>query len=193
MFILSCHIFVGVGICYKDLRDVAGEWNSTSKHENGSSHGFRGEALAATRILSSMTVTSKTGDCRSTYVKSFIKNEDNAGELCSEVNLSSSVIARSGTRVKVWHLFEGLPARRKAMRPNTEMIRVKEFVQRLSILYHDVDWLLVDERTGKIIMKLDVRPSVSARFSVFHGLQIQQKMKVNNTSSILCVNRRCTL
>jgi DNA mismatch repair ATPase MutL len=171
-------IFVGVGICYKDLRDVAGEWNSTSKRENGSSHGFRGEALAATRTLSSMTITSKTGDCRSTYLKSFLKNEDNAGDDCSEITLSSTAIARSGTKVKVWHLFEGLPARRKAMRPNTEMIRVKEFVQRMSILYHDVDWLLIDERTGKTIMKLEVRPSVSARFSVFHGQQIQHKMKV---------------
>jgi DNA mismatch repair ATPase MutL len=130
-----------------------------------------------------MTVTSKTRDCRSTYVKSFLKNEDNSGDCCSEINLSSTAIARSGTKVKVWHLFEGLPARRKAMRPNTEMIRVKDFVQRMSILYHDVDWLLVDERTGKTIMKLEVRPSVSARFSVFHGQQIQHKMKVNNTSS----------
>lgn len=139
-------------------------------------------------MLSSMTVTSKTGDCRSTYVKSFLTNEDNAEESYSEINLSSTAIARSGTKVKVWHLFEGLPARRKAMRPNTEMIRLKEFVQRMSILYHDVDWLLVDERTGSIIMKLEVRPSVSARFSVFHGQQIQQKMKVPNTSYIFFVS-----
>lgn len=111
-------------------------------------------------------------------MKSFLKNEGNATESSCEICLSSSAIVQSGTKVKVWHLFEGLPARRKAMKPNTEMIRVKEFVQRMSILYHDVDWLLVDERVGKILMKLEPRPSVSARFSVFHGQQIQHKMKV---------------
>lgn len=171
---------LGVGICYIDLRDKAGEWNSTSKSENGSSHGFRGEALAGTRILSSMTVTSKIADCRSTYVKSFGQQGGYAEQDHCTLKLSSSPIAHSGTIVKVSQLFSGLPARRKSIRPNVEMLRVKEFIQKMSILYHDVGWLLIDNCTDKIILKLELQPSVSARFSVFHGQEIQCRMKVCN-------------
>ena len=153
------------------MRDKSGEWNATSKYENGLSHGFRGEALAATRMLSSMTLTSKTVDCRSTYVKSFEHDK-------LTLKAATTGIIGSGTIVSVMQLFDRLPARRKSMRPNVELLRVKEFVQRMSILYHDVAWVLIDDSTGKIVMKLKPQASVSARFSAFHGQQIQLKMKV---------------
>lgn len=153
------------------MRDKSGEWNATSKYESGVSHGFRGEALAAIRMLSCMTLTSKTAECRTTYVKSFEMGKSN-------LRAASSGIIGSGTKVSVMQLFDRLPARRKAMRPNTELLRVKEFVQRMSILYHDVGWLLIDDSTGKIVMRLKPQASVSARFSAFHGQQVQIKMKV---------------
>lgn len=158
-------------MCYSDLRDKVGEWNSTSKTEDDYSHGFRGEALAAIRELSFMSITSKTGDSRSTYIKSF--NTDN----CT-IKLSLSTVLQSGSSVKVQQLFSQLPARRKAMKPSTEMLRVKEFMQRMSILNHDVIWLLRDDFSGKTVLKLLPQLSVSARFTEFHGHQVRSLMKV---------------
>lgn len=91
---------------------------------------------------------------------------------------SSIPIVSSGTRVGVRQLFENLPARRKALRKNLEIFRVKEFIQRMSILYHDVSWLLVDANSAKTIFKLQSQPSVSARFMHYHGQQGLHKMKV---------------
>ena len=158
-------------MCYSDLRDKVGEWNTTSKSQAGYSHGFRGEALAAIRELSVMSITTKAADSPSTYMKSF--DEDN----CT-IQLSSSTVLQSGSSVKVQQLFSQLPARRKAMKPSTEMLRVKEFIQRMSILNHDVTWLLRDEFTGKTLLKLLPQLSVSARFTEFHGNQVRSLMKV---------------
>ena len=97
---------------------------------------------------------------------------------CSVLMKASIPIANSGTRVRVRQLFEKLPARRKALRGNLEIFKVKEFIQRMSILYHDVSWLLVDAHSAKTIIKLESLPSVSARFMHFHGQQGLHKMKV---------------
>lgn len=159
------------------MRDKTGEWNATSKFENGISHGFRGEALAATRVLSSMTVISKTAESGSTYKKSFDQQGNQEFDKRT-FGLSRSSIIGCGTRVTAHQLFHRLPARRKSMRSSIELLRVKEFVQRMSILYHDVGWVLIDDSMGRVIMKLKPQVSVSARFAAFHGQQIQSKMKV---------------
>lgn len=175
--IFPCYETTGAGICPTDLRDKTGEWNVTSKYESGISHGFKGEALAATRVLSSMTVTSKISECSLTYVKSFNHHDHYELDKCT-FELSRSHIVDSGTRVAVWQLFKRLPARKMSMRPNSELIKIKEIVQRLSIIYHDVGWILVDDSIGRVIMNLKPQESVSARFSAFHGQHMQSRMKV---------------
>ena len=164
------------------MRDKTGQWNSTSKHENGVSHGFRGEALAAIRMLSNLTVSSKAANCSSTYMKTFEERGTDICNDCSVLAKSSIHIANSGTRVRVRHLFENLPARRKALRRNLEIFKVKEFIQRMSILYHDVSWLLVDANSKKTVTKLQSQLSVSARFMHFHGQQVLHKMQVRTQS-----------
>ena len=178
-----CYDTTGSGICPTDLRDKTGEWNVTSKHESGISHGFKGEALAAIRVLSSMTVTSKVSECPSTYVKSFNHHDHYELDECS-FELSRSHIVGSGTRVAVWQLFKRLPARKLSMRPNSELMKIKELVQRLSIIYHDIGWILVDDSTGRVIMNLKPQESVSARFSAFHGQHMQSRMKVGMKTSL---------
>lgn len=175
-------MILGVGIDYTDLRDKVGEWNSTSKHEKGLSHGFRGEALAAARVLSTMTLTSKTEDCDRTYTKLF-RELGNCDEKihCNMTTASNSLILHSGTQVTIWQLFDRLPARRKSIQPHVEILRIKEFVQRMSMLYHDVGWLLINATTKKVLMKLVPEASVCARFSSFHGQEIQNKMKVRQS------------
>ena len=129
-------------------------------------------------MLSSLTVTSKATNCSSTYVKTFEEQGPDMDQDCSILMKSSTPIVNSGTRVRVRQLFENLPARRKALRRNLEVFKVKEFIQRMSILYHDVSWLLVDENSAKTIIKLQSQPSVSARFMHYHGRQGLHKMKV---------------
>lgn len=150
----------------------------TSKLENSISHGFKGEALAAIRVLSSMAVTSKTSESCFTYIKSF-DHHDNYELDKRTFELSRSHIVGSGTRVAVWQLFKRLPARRMSMRSHIELTKIKDLVQRMSILYHDVGWILIDDSTGRVIMNLKPQESVSARFSAFHGQLIQSKMKVS--------------
>lgn len=125
-----------------------------------------------------MTVSSKAANCSSTYVKTFEERGTDMYRDCSVLMKASIPIANSGTRVRVRQLFEKLPARRKALRGNLEIFKVKEFIQRMSILYHDVSWLLVDAHSAKTIIKLESLPSVSARFMHFHGQQGLHKMKV---------------
>lgn len=159
------------------MRDKTGEWNSTSKYEENLLHGFRGEALAAIRALSIMTVISKTRDCKLTYAKSF-RYDHETGQDYSCLKSSSSSLTTSGTKISVSELFERIPFRRKSVRTNIEVLRVKEFIQRISVLYHEVGWLLIEGATEKVIIKLAPQESVSARFAAFHGQTSQYKMKV---------------
>ena len=124
-----------------------------------------------------MTVVSKTAESSSSYKKSFEQQGNQEFDKRS-FGLSRLSIVGSGTRVAAQQLFYRLPARRKSMRSSVELIRVKEFVQRMSILYHDVGWVLIDDSIGRVIMKLKPQVSVCARFAAFHGQQIQSRMKV---------------
>jgi DNA mismatch repair ATPase MutL len=129
-------------------------------------------------MLSSLTISSKAANCSSTYVKTFEESGTDMDQDFSNLMKSTIPIVNSGTRVRVKQLFENLPARRKALRRNLEIFKVKEFIQRMSILYHDVLWLLVDANSAKTIIKLHTQPSVSARFMHYHGQQGLHKMKV---------------
>jgi DNA mismatch repair ATPase MutL len=130
-----------------------------------------------------MTVTSKTKDCESTYTKSF-RHDHGTEQDYSSLKCSISSLTTSGTKISVCELFERMPFRRKAVRTNIEVLRVKEFIQRISVLYHEVGWLLIDGSTEKVIIKLAPQESVSARFAAFHGETSQWKMKVSQSNDL---------
>lgn len=130
-----------------------------------------------------MTVTSKTKDCKSTYTKSF-RYDHSTEQDYSSLKSSNSSLTMSGTKISVCELFERMPFRRKFIRTNIEVLRVKEFIQRISVLYHEVGWLLIEGSTKKVIIKLAPQESVSARFAAFHGETSQWKMKVWHIDNI---------
>lgn len=86
--------------------------------------------------------------------------------------------AKYGTSIAVYNLFHNLSVRAKAMRADVEMAYVKDFMRRMSVLHHSINWLLVDKSKDRIIFHAPSHSSVAKRFISLHGLDVFLRMTV---------------
>jgi len=83
-----------------------------------------------------------------------------------------------GTTIFVQDLFYNLPVRRKASKGNNELLKVREFVQRMSILHYGISWVCVDTSCNRILFKCYPNSSVSSRLGSLYSTTIVRSMKV---------------
>ena len=133
-----------------------------------------GEALGSLSIISKMEIMSKIKYTEITYLKDFSTNKI--------YKISSPVIQNCGTIVNLCDLFYNIPVRRKSLRPQIEIIKIKEFLQKISMIHHDISFKLVDVSNDKIIWEQPSDLSVASRFSTYHGISILKNTKEVHTS-----------
>lgn len=158
-----------------------GQWHETSKFIDTSSYGFKGEALAAISMIANVEITSKSRMLpRKTYAVNINQGNYLSLPVCDRLS--------QGTTVKVTGIFESLPVRQISSRISIELNRIKEFVQKMSMLHHSISWLLVDSgmiSTGtlspirrRMLYQSSSQPSVASQFIRCHSRNLFQTLKV---------------
>ena len=95
--------------------------------------------------------------------------------------------AKHGTSIAVYNLFHNLSVRAKAMRADVEMAYVKDFMRRMSVLHHSINWLLVDKSKDRKIFHAPSHSSVAKRFISLHGLEVFLRMTVYTSTTFICM------
>ena len=142
---------------------------------------MKGEALAALRSISeSLEITTRQINCSYHMKKKFKYISENHQE---EISMSKCIDDKIqfGTKVIVSNLFFNLSVRRKSIKTELEINLIKDFIVKMSILHHHIEWLLVEEqdRRKKVICELPSESSVSNRFTSLHGITLRQQMEVS--------------
>jgi DNA mismatch repair ATPase MutL len=180
-------MLLGHGISRKDL-DFLGEWNYTSKqrikqsqhqsHPQLSFYGFKGNTIASLKEISkSVEIISKINETTSAYAKLM---SGSGGS--SAVSHSSSEIQKIpsfsdvGTIITVKELFCNLAVRKKSLSFLSEIIKIKEFLSKISLLHHSVDFRLIDVRQQSALLHLPSRTSVLSRAVSLFGQDFVSKM-----------------
>ena len=165
----------GHGIYQYDMvtRGLLGQWHVSSKQNSGSfSFGFRGEALAAIKSVSELTLISKTRGGRT--VKQAFGNPQTVSFDENELDLLSGFAC--GTVCIAEKIFEQLPVRRRIMRANTEIARIREFIHKMAILHHKIGWTLDIANNRKSLLSLYPDSSVASRIAEIADPSILTKM-----------------
>eukprot|EP01041_Mallomonas_annulata_P006438 gene6438-13012_t len=158
----------GQGIPFKSLNKNVCEWNQTTNiSTNSSAYGFKGETFAALQMISKLEILTKTKHEQQGHMKSFI----------TDSMTTIKFPLKSGTIIKLTDLFYNVPVRRKTMRTNIELMKIKYFIKNISILHHNVSFTLFDQPTNKVLLKLIPDVSVAARISTLHTSTLLCKMK----------------
>jgi DNA mismatch repair protein MLH3 len=147
-----------------------GKWNYTSKGAKfgaSDSFGFRGEAIAAISSISTFGVTSK-------------KNSACVSSGAAPIYFANGIQGVSGTIVRAGNIFGNMVVRQSAMRAPKELSRIKEFLQKMSLLHHCVSLSLrqVISTRGdmKTVLEQPAQESVSSMFRQMHGSDVVSKM-----------------
>ena len=175
------------------------ELESNDSAEDGSS-GMKGEALASIRQLLYLEIQSKQANGE--IVTKKLDHNAPAQLLRSAVSESSRQGGRWSnshrTLVKVSSLFYNLPVRRKVMRPDVEINHLKEFVQHMSVLHHNISWTLTScdlsppsgsntipaTSSAKVLLRLGSQVSVAKRFLSLHG--VESMLNLQEVSHSVC-------
>jgi DNA mismatch repair ATPase MutL len=88
---------------------------------------------------------------------------------------------RQGTIVLCQNIFGSLPVRQKSLNRMGEMMKIKAFVQNMSVLHHPVEFSVCSTETGRnssdgLILFLVPLRSVAARISYLHSAALLAKM-----------------
>lgn len=105
-------------------------------------------------------------------------NTSGPGEVKIEKIADAQNTAKHGTSIAVYNLFHNLSVRAKAMRADVEIGCIKDFMRRMSVLHHSINWLLVDKSKDRVIFRAPSHSSVAKRFISLHGLDIFLRMTV---------------
>ena len=130
------------GIEYDDLKIVFEKY-TTSKIKTLEdlyrimTFGFRWEALSSIASVSKTSLISKTSDSLVAY-----KIENNAWE----ISKIEETVWETGTKIIVRDLFFNTPARLNYLKkPRTEFLKIKEFVEQISLAYPEISFELVHD------------------------------------------------
>jgi DNA mismatch repair ATPase MutL len=165
----------GPGISQDDLKagGLFGQWHASSKENTCTSFGFRGEAVAAISYLSDLTVFSKTnGSC--TISSSLGRSACGTPRCGAEIDPFAGT--PSGTLFRAKNIFGKLPVRQRNIKPALEVSLLKQFVEKMSVLHHSVQWTLEIAGHFAPIIQLPSAPSVASRFLSLASIEILSKM-----------------
>lgn len=160
----------GSGIA-RDQIDLAFTRHATSKinneHDlfNVSTLGFRGEALASISAVAHVEILTATKDeigTKADFAGGIKKGQEDAA-------------ARKGTQITVKDLFFNTPARLKYLRsPRTEMMRIVDIVNRISLGYPQISFAL--SNTGKVLLRTPGNGKLEQTVANVYGRHIAEKM-----------------
>ena len=138
----------GSGIAAEDLplavaRHATSKIRSLDDLMQVSSHGFRGEALAAISSVASVSITSRTADAAHA---SCLSNGSGTWQI-------SPAAGGLGTTIEVGQLFFSVPARRRFLKTAaTELHHCKEAFVRQAMIRPQMGWQLTHQ--GRVLLKL---------------------------------------
>lgn len=163
-------LIVGLGLQLNNAEFRVGEFGASTKSKRTKS---AGRSLAAISILSeSMEIISASSCGSQAYKKVFTQVSSQV--LCVEDCLE--IIGKHGTSVSVSGLFYKLIVRRQSTIMEKELTLVKEFIQNMSIIHHNIHWTLRDSRSGTCLLQLASSPSVMQRLITCHGMGFVTKL-----------------
>ena len=138
----------GSGIASEDLplavaRHATSKIRSLDDLMQVSSHGFRGEALAAISSVASVSITSRTAEAGHA---SLLSNSSGSWQI-------SPAAGGHGTTIDVGQLFFSVPARRRFLKTAaTELHHCKEAFVRQAMIRPEMGWQLTHQ--GRVLLKL---------------------------------------
>lgn len=164
-FIRLVFCSLGAGIDEADMRNV-GNWHYAEMSKANS----RGQSLAALRTMSkSVEIVSKSSKGDRSWVKFMTAQEEELKSLSDPTP--------TGTIVTVKRVFHSFPVRRSAINVDVELSSIRDFVEKLSILHHDVTWTLRDARYQRILFHTVGQSSVLKRLLDIYGSEVVDKMQ----------------
>ncbi|XP_063428250.1 DNA mismatch repair protein Mlh3-like [Mytilus trossulus] len=159
----------GKGIRQDDLQ-VVGERYSTSKcHEvsdleNLHYYGYRGEALASLRdITSILEINSRSQTSTQTFCKIFQQGR--------ALPISDSTVPRSsaGTTVTVHDLFYNLPVRKKCCNPALDLEKIRQKVESIALIKPSVSLSLRNDVSGHVVLQTHKTNNILNTFTYLFG------------------------
>jgi hypothetical protein len=169
-------------------------WNLTTKEfcqsSSSSSYGCKGEAIAAISTICDLAITTKPIGSDSGYCTVVSPRVTNVfADTFSACVLRPVNRAFQGTTVAVSNIFHNIPVRRASVRRQQEVLAVETFVRQVALLFHDVEFAVLDRGRGhnapggdKYIIHYPPVESVASRLVGAHGQGALSKMTVR----ILC-------
>ncbi|VDI36522.1 DNA mismatch repair protein MLH3 [Mytilus galloprovincialis] len=159
----------GKGIRQDDLQ-VVGERYSTSKcHEvsdleNLHYYGYRGEALASLRdITSILEINSRSQTSTHTFCKIFQQGRP--------LSISDSTVPRSsaGTTVTVHDLFYNLPVRKKCCNPALDLEKIRQKVESIALIKPSISLSLRNDVSGHVVLQTHKTNNILNTFTYLFG------------------------
>jgi DNA mismatch repair protein MLH3 len=128
--------------------------------ENLHYYGYRGEALASLRdITSVLEINSRSQSSTQTYCKIFQQGKS--------IQISDSTIPRSsaGTTITVYDLFYNLPVRKKCCNPSLDLEKVRQKIEGIALIKPAVSFSLRNDVTGNVILQTHKTNSILNTFT----------------------------
>ena len=169
-------------------------WYHTNKITPGEpsssapTYGFRGEALAAIATLGDLEIVSKTKDSPVRSLTSF--RHSKSMNILSDT-MTRPLDHRNGTTVVAKNMFQNCIVRRKSTNKLHELMKIKEYINQMSILHHQIAWTLYNSSNGQQLIHIPPHISVASRFCHLYGAdQMSTMVKVDESclSSVFCIS-----
>ncbi|XP_054758647.2 DNA mismatch repair protein Mlh3-like [Lytechinus pictus] len=188
----DCQIQVvdnGRGMTKDDMLCV-GERYATSKCHNTkdlediSHYGYRGEALASIKEISSvLEITSRARGSELTYSKLFHHGKDQGVTKASKVRLSG------GTTVTARNVFYNLPVRRKMLSSPLVYEQICKQLQAISLIHPQISLTLRNDSTGVKSIQTHHSSSVVQTFGYLFGKDVVGGLKeVNHIHAVFNIS-----
>ena len=148
---------------------------SANDHSEGPKYGGRGESLFSLSSLAHLTIVSRHQSSEFTYEKSTAMDDESAHTF----SMRAIGRAQQGTIVVVKSLFVNLPVRRRAIRIDQELVRLKELMRTLSVAHHTVNFNLYPLHKGKALLELPTQSTLLDRLSQLHNQDVTKHFVVS--------------
>lgn len=127
-------------------------------------HGFRGEALAALAHCASIEIVSRTSLLHPAQMKVLYRGHLQALGECRQRH------EKIGTTVKVSDLFWCYPVRRMSTKSSSEMTKeAKRAFERVALVHYQISFSLFDASTATMLFDLPSQQTLLGRFSQLFG------------------------
>ncbi|CAN0408944.1 unnamed protein product [Lampetra planeri] len=173
----------GNGITSNDLEVLGNRYFTSKCHkikdlENLRYYGYRGEALASIASVSSVVeITSRATSSSRTYTKVI---QDMQSVIVHE---AEKIRPSHGTTVTVHNFFYNLPVRRKCIPPILEYEKIRQKIEAIALVHHQVSFTLKNENTGTVSVQCQRTNSMLSRFGQIFGQTKAQRLSEINYQS----------